>query len=555
MPLPLRSLAVSALLCLPAAAALAQTTPAPDFRIGTQIRVLDVTVLDKHGRPITQGLSKDDFRIVDGKGERPILSFEANGSGSSIAPPRTVLVVDHLNSTMDQEEWEQHNVEKYLNEQPAQLPQATEIALLAPEGIQILQGFTTDKQTLLQVIPRLQSKVAYRLNGSWVSDNFNVTVNGLDEIALQVKGTPGRKNVVFIGTGGPGIPLASLNPTLEDHIRAYMKRAADELVDARISLFVITPDLQVGDTRYAGGKTPAAPVAVGSGSASIGGGGTNLNEGASLESSDVSFSTQSGTDALLAADTGKSDPLQDHISLGVIARLSGGTLFANRNDIANEVQESVALGTKYYTLSYHPDSDEKDGKFVPVRVALDKPGLHALTKKGYYSLNDATGKLTDEQQGQFDLRRAALSPITFSAVEVAAHAVRRYPDPHSSDQDTVTFSLMLRPADLTFLQTGETAFTGKILVGAVAVGNGHDIVASNMVTMAVKSGSLAGTQSMQARLPVEISVKVPKKTNHVRLVVRDTQSGRIGAFDIDKATAEATPLATGPAPVTPGGKS
>lgn len=534
----LRSLVVAFSVSPLLAFAQAQPDPTTTLKIGTQLRVLDVTVLDSRGRPVTSGLTKDDFKIDDGKHMRPVLSFEVNDvAAPGVAPPRTVIIVDHLNSTNDQQAWEQKNVRKYLSEQAEELPHETEIAVLQQDGIHIVQPFTRDRLALTNATDKLNPIVAFRLTGSWASDNFQVTTQSLDELALQVKGYPGRKNLVFIGTGGPGISLQSLNAHLEDQIRAYVRRAADNLVDARISLFVISPDIQVGDVRYPGGKAPSPTIGQSSG-------GEALPIAQDVTAGGI---PQSGTDALIAATSGGSDPFSDHVNLSLIAHLSGGTFFANRNDISNEVQESIALGTKYYTISYKPEPGEKEGKFVPVTVSFDKPGLHALTKKGYYTINDETTRMTAEQQGQYDIRRAGTAGVQFNAIHFLAQPVRRDPA-----QETVTFKLLLRPADLTFQPSGSGPLVGNIAVGAMSVGGTHDMLASNAAVMAVQASNVAGSQSTQPKLPVEITVKVPKKTNHVRLVVRDAVTGKLGSFDLDKAAAEATPVAAAGGAPTPG---
>jgi len=50
---------------------------APSLRVTSTLVFLDVTVLDKNGKPVTNGLGQDDFTISeDGKPQR-IFSFEA----------------------------------------------------------------------------------------------------------------------------------------------------------------------------------------------------------------------------------------------------------------------------------------------------------------------------------------------------------------------------------------------------------------------------------------------------------------------------------------------
>src|SRR5882724_13024829 len=78
-----------------------QAAPAsPTFRVTSNLVFLDVTVLDKKGRPVVTGLTKDDFTITeDGKPQR-IFSFDApsaGNAGSTGSAPATILVLDLMN--------------------------------------------------------------------------------------------------------------------------------------------------------------------------------------------------------------------------------------------------------------------------------------------------------------------------------------------------------------------------------------------------------------------------------------------------------------------------
>src|SRR3984885_12756968 len=56
----------------------AQQTPqtTPTIRVTSRLVFLDVTVLDKKGRPSVSGLTKDDFTITEDKRPQAIFSFE-----------------------------------------------------------------------------------------------------------------------------------------------------------------------------------------------------------------------------------------------------------------------------------------------------------------------------------------------------------------------------------------------------------------------------------------------------------------------------------------------
>ena len=526
--------AVSLLASLPVCA---QQNPTPDplqsisngatptLKLSTQLRVLDVTVVDRNGNPVIQGLTKEDFRVFDGKHERNILSFEAvNVAAAATVPPRTIIIVDHLNSTWDQETWEQKKVREFFSKREAQLPLETELVLLNKEGIQICQGFTRDRDELIAATAQIEPRIPYRLTGSWAIENFELEMTALDEIALQVKASPGRKNVLYLGTGGPGINMVGQAASVQDKVNAYVRRSSDNLLDSRVTLYVIAPEIQVGDTRNPFGGAPEGSVADGAGG------------GAPIGSADQQ----------LASNITGFDPFSGSINLGLVANTTGGKLFVNRNDIDTEFEEAQALGSRYYTLSYKPEAFERDGKFVPIKVTLRPPGLHVFTKSGYYTLKD--GALIDpELQARYDIRRAAQAAIPYRDIDVAAHGVRR-----NGKDRTVEFAVTLRPNQLTWTQALDGSYVGSIDVAAVSVeGSGErELLASNAKVVAVKSSTLAGSHMAESKLPVSISVRVPRRTSHVRIVVRDIASNKIGAIDIDRKTADATPEVASTGPVT-----
>ena len=71
-----------------------QTAAAPPtFRVTSNLVFLDVTVLDKKGRPVVTGLTKDDFTIIENGKPQRIFSFEAPAEGAKTEdqtpPPRS----------------------------------------------------------------------------------------------------------------------------------------------------------------------------------------------------------------------------------------------------------------------------------------------------------------------------------------------------------------------------------------------------------------------------------------------------------------------------------
>jgi hypothetical protein len=106
-----------------------QTAPAaPTFRVTSNLVFLDVTVLDKKGRPVVMGLTRDDFTITESGKPQRIFSFDAPDAGAKTAgnAAATILVLDLLNTPFADFAFVRDSVRRYLALQPAQLDSPTE---------------------------------------------------------------------------------------------------------------------------------------------------------------------------------------------------------------------------------------------------------------------------------------------------------------------------------------------------------------------------------------------------------------------------------------------
>ena len=80
---------------------------------------------------------------------------------------------------------------------------------------------------------------------------------------------------------------------------------------------------------------------------------------------------------------------------------TGGRIFFGRNDVDQEIADSIGTGDICYTLSYSPSNRRFDGRFRKIKVVLPgHPELRVRTRDGYYGLPDsfpANGKEADDQ--------------------------------------------------------------------------------------------------------------------------------------------------------------
>lgn len=490
-----------------------QSASPPTLRVTSSLVFLDVTVLDKKGHPVVTGLTRDDFTITEDKKPERIFSFEPpdihtiNAKTSDENPdgkaPVTILVLDLLNSRWEDFAYIRYSVRKFLLAQPERLPSPAEMLVIGNQSLDMLQGYTRTRADLLYALDHLPSTLPYKhMNGAFDGERFDQSVDALQQIALQNKGVSGRKNIIWVGHGGPSLYLeaSGIPGEIAEKMREYVHLTTNMLVEARISLFVIYPGIPLTD------------------------------QGLSLSALEAGIVL------------GDDDPFAGEINFGLFSNETGGRLFYNRNDVDAEIQRSEQLGANYYTLTYQPENINPDGRFRRVRVTMRDPALHAITKAGYYAPN-AKAVINPQQQMMIKLSEAVQAAIPFNSLEVSLTNVVRHPDSRTAE-----FTVILNSRNLDFLPTENGKNSVSLIVAAASLNGDRYILASR-----VQHATLETTTQDSARLPTvatrfQIVVPCPKRTRAVRIVVEDQNSGRIGTAELDRKSIDAAPEAPTPEP-------
>ncbi len=486
---------------------------APTLQVTSTLVFLDVTVLDKHGKPVVSGLSKDDFTITEDKKPERIFSFEApeahvmgahtgddNPEGKA---PTTIIVLDLLNSSFEDFAYIRDEVKRFLDTQPAQLVAPAELMVVGNESLEMLQGYTRSKADLLYALKHLPAALPYKhMNGAFFWERFAQSIEALQQIALQNKGVSGRKNVVWVGHGGPGVYTESIDFSAQE--RQQMMDIAHEttnmLVDARMSLFVIYPGLKVGNPGF-------------------------------------TLSTM-----LSDQDLGDDDPFAGDINFGVFVNTTGGRLYYNRNDVDQLIGRSEQLGSEYYTLTYQPHDGTDDGRFRRIRVTLRDKSLRVVTKTGYFAPDK--GKTPNPRQQIINsLAEAAHSTIPYKALDLSLTGVVRHPDARTAE-----FTVQLGLKGLDWEPTADGRSASSLILAAVSLSRDNTVVASRMEHFTVYLASPSAAQQTGESARLSVTLRVPRKTQSVRVLVETEERGRIGSADVDRKTIDAAPALPTPEP-------
>jgi VWFA-related protein len=487
---------------------------APTFRITSNLVFLDVTVVDKKDhRPVVTGLTKDDFTITENGKLQRIFSFDAPDAGAKTVgeAPATILVLDLVNTPTKDSAFARYSLNRYLAMQPKRLSSPTELMVLNNTSLDMVQAYTHSREDLMYALNHVPPAEPYKLTGGkdWLDQRLSQSIQALQQIALQNRGLRGRKNILWVGYGGPGIPIDPADPKYEKSMRIFAHGTTNMLVDARISLFVINPGGVQGTQNPNYWRIDSSPPVLGA-------------------TVDI-----------------PGDPFAGSINFGMLVRGTGGVFFHNRNDVDAEIGEAQELGSNYYTLTYQPPMGTDDGKYRKIEVALRDPNLRAMTKTGYYSPEPATKSVPTPQRvdPMVEISEAAQSNVTFDSLGLTVAHVTRQPD-----RSTAELTVLLKSTHLRWQAADDGRSAANITVGAVSLSKRRDILASRLQELTIFSNSQDPARLAKSNTLVTVTVPVPRHTDRVRVLIRAQDGGRIGTVDLDHKTLAVAPANPSPEP-------
>jgi VWFA-related protein len=486
---------------------------------------LDVTVVDKRGVPVVSGLNRDDFTVTeDGKPQR-IFSFEPpqahnlndtalknNGGGKSSSgsegpeekAPETILLLDLLNTRYDDFSFVRDQAHKFLAAQPETMPGPTELMVLGNSSLKVLQESTRSRQMLLNALEHLPRSIPFKANYqmNFLPELVRQSYDALQQISIQHRGVQRRENVIWLGMGAPAIDDARLSPSNREAVRLYVRDTVNMMVESRITLFQISPGLEVLGTAVETKKQAA----------NIGTGKRSTESYTPFAEGDRSFTE--------------------------LVEGTGGKFF-NENDVTVAIAKSEDLGSNYYTLTYQPETSEPDGRFKKIRVALRDPNLSVLTKAGFFAREKGEAVESDKQTIDM-LRDVALATVPFSTVGVRVAHLERHPD---SGMVEVTLEIDDRRLQWQAAEGGRSRTT-VLVFGVSRSGQGaehENILATRVAKFPFLSASQKPDELAVTKPKFKMTLPYSRQTKNVRLAVAINDGDRIGAVDFDRKAIDAAP--------------
>src|SRR6266705_3588537 len=212
-------------------------------------------------------------------------------------------------------------------------------------------------------------------------------------------------------------------------------------------------------------------------------------------------------------------------TLATLSSDTGGQAFFDSNDFSGVFSQVQKDSSAYYVLGFTSNNPLKDGKFRRLKVQVNRSDLKLDFRAGYYAGRDFEHlNRADRQQQLEDELDAQLPRVDVPLYAGAAYF--RQDDAHYY----LAVSLVIPGSQIPFV-TEKDKVNGIIDVIGGALGGGK-----------VRVGQLCDT----VKLAVESTQQVRRKnvkyntgfvlapgSYHLKFVVRENQTGRIGSFETD----------------------
>lgn len=517
--------------------------PSPTFRATSRLVLVDVVVTGKGGQ-FVRNLKSTDFTVLEDQRPQTIAGFTPHSSTDVMAAkshpplpehqftnydapppghPITIILLDMLNTVVEERAYARKQMIKFLSSLPPGLP----VALFTLGGnLTMLQGFTQNSDSLVTAAKALLDKnESARLHtsevdlqnaesmdaeframmggvqvthlaealeieqGYQINVRVRTTLKSLRMLAQSVAGYSGRKNLIWLSSDFPvGLEHALLESPSAQNENYYREIAevSSALSSSQIAVYPIdirglqSDEMDVSLLRAPSSAQRARRI-------------------------DMQWSTQSA--------------MKD------IADQTGGEAFYNRNDLAGAMRRSLDEGANYYTLAYAPLNQEWNGMYRRIQVRVAVQGAKTRHRSGYYALAEMPrdADRADEMLAEAMRRTVPQSTGLLMKVQVL---------PPNEERKSVSIDFAVVAADLDFADVPGQQRNALAEFSAVALDKKWEQASVTSKTINANLRPETYQRMLREGFPAHLDLEVNPGRYLLRLGVMDLHNQRIGTLDV-----------------------
>lgn len=507
------------------------------FRVQTELVQVNVTVRDKNGN-FVRGLKPEDFTILEDNKPQKVASFDIEDVDavatqdvaqakplanlpSQLANPapstnsaaaaanafkdRRLIVLYFDLSAMEPDEIDRAvtSAEHYVDTQMAPADLVSIVSL--GSALLVNQDFTSDHDLLKKQLQAFSTGSGQGFEEGttgttegtpdtgqpFTADDteyniFNTDrrLEGLRSVAEKLSHVQQKKSLIYFSSGMDRTGIEN-----QSELRAAINAAV------RSNLAIYTMDLRGLQAMVAGGEAQNASLR-----------GTSAYSGQStINALNSNFTTQE-TLVTLSSDT-------------------GGRAFLDSNDFT-QVFKGVQRDTStYYLLGYHSTNPAQDGRYRRITVKVNVTGAKIDYRRGYYAPADYKHSTKEDKELQLQQELASELPTTDLPLYLSAAYFRI-----DAKKYFIPISLVVPGREIPFLRSSDRDRATLDVIGVVLDSEKHPVTQiRDTVKLAIDSSSQVQKKNVQ----YDTGLSLPPGKYHLKLVVRENQSGRMGSFETD----------------------
>jgi VWFA-related protein len=502
------------------------------MKVNAELVLTNVVVRDAKTGELVRGLKQSDFSVYENGKPQQIAAFDFQSvdmarplneatvsglaAGASSANKAVVvgrpedlrnhrLIVMFFDLTSMQPEDLDRSVDAARDFLRSKMQPADLVALVSlGDTLSVDQDFTADKNALVNEVG-----IYNDTEGQGFAQGANANSNQVEDTTGY---TPDESEYNDINTDRELFALRAISKSLEkitekksllyfsggisrDGIenQASLRAAINAAVRANLAIYSV-------DTRGLQAVTPMGDASTGS----LRGTGA-YNGGALTNNMNANFATQEVM-ATLSSDT-------------------GGKAFFDSNDFAPAFAQVERDTSAYYAIGFHSTNPVRDGKYRKLTIKVNRPGVKVEYRPGYYAPADFKHSGREDRERELDEQLASDLPATDMAVYLDAMYFRL-----DENLFYVPVSLIVPGSQIPFVKGGDKDKATLDVIGEVIdeakrhIGNARETVKLNL------DPSL---QARQKNIEYTTSFNLPSGKYHLKFVVRENQTGRMGSFEAD----------------------
>ncbi len=517
------------------------------IHVQSELVLVNVTVKDKNGN-FVQGLKPESFMILEDNKPQKVVSFDVENvdavppadvaqakpleaAPSAAAAPtvpdkssqlaaqfkdRRLIILFFDLSAMEPDEID-HAVTSAEHYVDTQMAPADLVSIVSLESsLQVNQDFTTDHELLKKQLEQFSSGSGQGFEEGttgttegtpdtgqpFTADDteyniFNTDrrLEALRSVAEKLSYVQQKKSLIYFSSGMDRTGIEN-----ESELRAAVNAAV------RSNMAIYTMDMRGLQALVAGGEAQNASLR-----------GVSAYSGqATLNALNSNFTTQE-TLVTLASDT-------------------GGRAFLDSNDFTKIFKGVQQDTSTYYLLGYHSTNPARDGHYRRIVVRCNVPGLKMEYRRGYYAPADFKHSTQDDKERQLEEELASELPATDLPLYLGVAYFRL-----ESNKFFVPISLVVPGSQIPFVRSSDRDKATLDVIGIVLDNEHHPL---NRIRDTVKLAVNTSSEVQKKNVQYDTGMSLLSGKYHVKFVVRENQTGRMGSFeaDIDVPDLKAQPL-------------